>query len=228
MLTPDDVHHKWFTTARLREGYDLGEVDNFLLDVEFAIDRLYRDCAALREQQLTSLPSEQPSASDGQNAARIIALADQTAGQALATACTEANRIIREAQERAAQIEQEGTARAQQAGRDAREQAADLDRKIRDKRSELEAMTSSRLTLERQLAGLRGLIDEYRSRMTVSLDDQLGEVERRADEYLGAATPSSAQLVQPTSPTWPAQTPHVPHQSSDPADIPASNGWTGR
>ncbi|MBV9829979.1 MAG: DivIVA domain-containing protein, partial [Marmoricola sp.] len=33
-LTPEDVSNKRFTPVRLREGYDMGEVDAFLDEVE--------------------------------------------------------------------------------------------------------------------------------------------------------------------------------------------------
>jgi len=33
-LTPEDVRSKRFTPVRLREGYDMGEVDQFLDEVE--------------------------------------------------------------------------------------------------------------------------------------------------------------------------------------------------
>ena len=33
-LTPEDVHKKTFTPVRLREGYDMGEVDQFLDEVD--------------------------------------------------------------------------------------------------------------------------------------------------------------------------------------------------
>ncbi|MEO6605667.1 MAG: DivIVA domain-containing protein, partial [Aeromicrobium sp.] len=33
-LTPEDVRNKRFTPVRLREGYDMGEVDQFLDEVE--------------------------------------------------------------------------------------------------------------------------------------------------------------------------------------------------
>ncbi|WP_351224953.1 DivIVA domain-containing protein [Streptomyces sp. NPDC002133] len=225
-MTPDDVHHKWFTTARLREGYDLGEVDSFLFDVEFTLDRLYRDNAVLQQQLAAASSAQQLAASDSQGASRIIALADQTVGQAIAAACAEAGRIIGEAQARADVIEREATARAQQGTYEAAEMAADLDRKIREKRSELETMTSSRLTLERQLAGLRGLIEEYRSRMTVQLDDQLEEVERRADEYLGVTVPSqpTGLVHHQAPPVWPRQ-PQVPQQGSNHSDAAADNSW---
>ncbi|MER7173874.1 DivIVA domain-containing protein [Streptomyces mesophilus] len=186
LLTPDDVHHKWFTTTRLREGYDLGEVDTFLQDVEYSLACLHRDNADLRRQP--------PPADTGQDAARIIALADRTAGQAIAAACAEAQRIIDEARAKADHLEQEAAARAAQASAHAEQAAADhlhtLDREIRAKRSELEALTSSRLTLERQLTGLRTLLADYRSRVTVHFDGQLEDLERQTEQYLGSAWPS--------------------------------------
>jgi DivIVA domain-containing protein len=39
-LTPDDVRNKRFTPVRLREGYDMAEVDAFLDEVEAELIRL--------------------------------------------------------------------------------------------------------------------------------------------------------------------------------------------
>ena len=41
-LTPEDVQNKQFTTVRLREGYDMQEVDEFLDEVEAELVRLLR------------------------------------------------------------------------------------------------------------------------------------------------------------------------------------------
>ena len=42
-LTPEDVRNKQFSTVRLREGYDMDEVDAFLDEVEAELTRLGRD-----------------------------------------------------------------------------------------------------------------------------------------------------------------------------------------
>jgi DivIVA domain-containing protein len=42
-LTPEDVSNKRFTPVRLREGYDMGEVDAFLDEVEAELTRLHRE-----------------------------------------------------------------------------------------------------------------------------------------------------------------------------------------
>ncbi|TIC80985.1 DivIVA domain-containing protein [Nocardioides sp. GY 10127] len=49
-LTPEDVSNKRFTPVRLREGYDMGEVDQFLDEVEAELARLTRENDDLRTQ----------------------------------------------------------------------------------------------------------------------------------------------------------------------------------
>lgn len=52
-LTPDDVDNKRFTPVRLREGYDMGEVDQFLDEVAAEMRRLNQENDDLRAK-LTS------------------------------------------------------------------------------------------------------------------------------------------------------------------------------
>ncbi|MEO5652036.1 MAG: DivIVA domain-containing protein [Marmoricola sp.] len=47
-LTPEDVSNKRFTPVRLREGYDMGEVDQFLDEVESELARLHKENDDLR------------------------------------------------------------------------------------------------------------------------------------------------------------------------------------
>ncbi|MGH8828457.1 MAG: DivIVA domain-containing protein, partial [Jiangellaceae bacterium] len=49
-LTPEDVQNKEFTTVRLREGYDMMEVDEFLDSVETELARLQRENDELRDK----------------------------------------------------------------------------------------------------------------------------------------------------------------------------------
>src|SRR3954454_1895391 len=53
-LTPEDVSNKRFTPVRLREGYDMGEVDAFLDEVESELARLNRENAELRTKLVTA------------------------------------------------------------------------------------------------------------------------------------------------------------------------------
>lgn len=49
-LTPEDVSNKRFTPVRLREGYDMSEVDQFLDEVEAELARLTKENDDLRAQ----------------------------------------------------------------------------------------------------------------------------------------------------------------------------------
>src|SRR5689334_18137623 len=49
-LTPEDVSNKRFTPVRLREGYDMGEVDQFLDEVESELERLHKENDDLRSK----------------------------------------------------------------------------------------------------------------------------------------------------------------------------------
>src|SRR3954470_19608482 len=49
-LTPQDVSNKRFTPVRLREGYDMGEVDQFLDEVESELARLNGENDELRKK----------------------------------------------------------------------------------------------------------------------------------------------------------------------------------
>src|ERR671918_6510 len=49
-LTPEDVRNKRFTPVRLREGYDMGEVDQFLDEVEAELERLHKENDDLRQK----------------------------------------------------------------------------------------------------------------------------------------------------------------------------------
>jgi DivIVA domain-containing protein len=62
-LTPEDVSNKRFTPVRLREGYDMGEVDQFLDEVEAELARLTKENEDLRSKLATaqgggSVPTE--------------------------------------------------------------------------------------------------------------------------------------------------------------------------
>src|SRR6187399_1760148 len=53
-LTPEDVSNKRFTPVRLREGYDMGEVDQFLDEVEAELERLLKENDDLRAKLTSS------------------------------------------------------------------------------------------------------------------------------------------------------------------------------
>src|ERR1022692_2651540 len=121
-LTPADVREKQFSTTKLRRGYDEGEVDAFLDEVEAELSRLILENEALRadlvdsragmaQTQVLSSPvavpapeperrlipgAEDTPAAEGSigAAARILALAQNTADQAIADARREAGGLL--------------------------------------------------------------------------------------------------------------------------------------
>ncbi len=77
-LTPEDVSNKRFTPVRLREGYDMGEVDQFLDEVEAELGRLLKDNDDLRER--LRVAQENPSAARGSRRHRRAGVRDARSG----------------------------------------------------------------------------------------------------------------------------------------------------
>ncbi|MGQ0630189.1 MAG: DivIVA domain-containing protein [Sporichthyaceae bacterium] len=110
-----------------------------------------------------------PSNADG--AARVLALAQQTADQAIAEARSEANKIVGDARAKAEAIE-----------REARNKADALERDAQDKhRSIIGVLETQRNALETQLDQLRQFEREYRSRLKSFLEGQLRQLETSAE-----------------------------------------------
>ncbi|MGN6162845.1 MAG: DivIVA domain-containing protein, partial [Marmoricola sp.] len=80
-LTPEDVSNKRFTPVRLREGYDMGEVDQFLDEVEAELARLYKENEDLRSQ----LASRGPAAAAPAKAAEPVKTPEPTPAPVVAT-----------------------------------------------------------------------------------------------------------------------------------------------
>ncbi|WP_328731885.1 DivIVA domain-containing protein [Streptomyces caniferus] len=206
LLTPDDVHHKRFATVRLREGYDLAEVDHFLHRVESSLARLFSENNALRQQAAESgslSAQDLPWGSD--QAQRVLALADRTAGDVIAQASSEATRIVMEAQSNAEEIEREARARATQIEQEATDRAAAVDQSLHTTQSQLQTLHDIRYDLEHKVAALRSLATEQREHLRTSLDGHFDAIERTAAEVLEAVPPQGR-------PSWPAATTSVPRQ----------------
>lgn len=80
-LTPEDVSNKEFTTVRLREGYEMSEVDNFLDEVEAELIRLLRENAELRDKLSAS-------AAEGTSAPAPVVAEEDAASATAASATT--------------------------------------------------------------------------------------------------------------------------------------------
>src|ERR687895_59551 len=131
-LTPEDVRNKRFTPVRLREGYDMGEVDQFLDEVESELERLHHENDDLRQKLAAAQrgdgmsypqpvkeqapePIHQPMPQAGPSsvaeassaAARLLEIATQNADQLDAESKEQANRILADARARAERMENE-------------------------------------------------------------------------------------------------------------------------
>jgi DivIVA domain-containing protein len=213
-LTPEDVRNKQFTTVRLREGYDEDEVDQFLDEVEAELTRLLRENDELRaklaaatraaagaggpvspippvdrKDDLIPTPPGPPAPSGpgSEGAARVLALAQQTADQAIAEARNEANKIVSEARAKAEAVDRESRARAEALERDAQEKH----------RQAMGNLDQQRQILERKVEDLRMLEREYRSRLRSYLEGQLRQLETLSDDSL--APPRTSGAPQPVA-----------------------------
>ncbi|SDH10079.1 DivIVA domain-containing protein [Nonomuraea jiangxiensis] len=148
VLDPSAVRNQVFTVVRLREGYDLAEVDEFLAQVEISLGVLLRENAELRARPGADARSKADSA-------RIVALAQETAGRAIAGAQQEAERITREAREQAEAL-----------------RAQALDQVERER----EALDLGRRELARRLDSVNRSASEYRDRVADALAAQVTQI----------------------------------------------------
>jgi len=115
----------------------------------------------------------------GDSAARVLALAQQTADQAIAEARNEANKIVGEARTRADGLE-----------RDARGKADALERDAQEKhRVAMGTLEQARASLERKVEDLRAFEREYRQRLKSYLENQMRQLETNSsseDPVLGS------------------------------------------
>ena len=93
LVTPAEVRNKVFATVRVREGYDMAQVDDFLDQVEATLERILRENAELRTRPARSAA--------GESAPQIIALAQEAAERAVMMAKEQGREIVADARDRA-------------------------------------------------------------------------------------------------------------------------------
>lgn len=190
-LTPEEVANKQFTSTRLGRGYDEGEVDDFLDEVEVELRRLYQENEHLREQLAEAQRAEgdgkaavsqqgQPSA---QGRAQSVEEAAGGAAQILAMAQKTANEHIGQARAQAERLIAEARARAEQLKRDAETQH----------RQQLGSLEAQRSDLEQRIEELRAFEREYRTRLKNYLETQLHDLTAAgSDQGGGDGAPGAA------------------------------------
>lgn len=210
-LTPQDVSNKRFTPVRLREGYDMGEVDQFLDEVEAELERLTRETEDLRSQLAAGGGrSSAPSGGDGGSgtpletiqvttapeassaATRLLELATRNADELVDGARADAEQLLGDARIEAERLTVEAAEEAAQVEEDARNRSRRLDEETAERRTQLmNDLEDERDQLGAEVEDLKAFEREYRSRLRGYFQAQL---ERLDAEEEGAADQAAALL----------------------------------
>lgn len=171
-LTPEDVSNKRFTPVRLREGYDMGEVDQFLDEVEAELARLTKENDDLRaklaaaqgagtaytppapepvveaapEPTPVPTPVATPVASGGVETIRVetVAEASNAAARLLEIATRNADEVVEGAKNDADKIVGEARTKAERLEAEAKAKADRLESDARTRAQMLDSETAER------------------------------------------------------------------------------------
>jgi DivIVA domain-containing protein len=192
-LTPEDVQDKEFLTVRLREGYDMQEVDQFLDEVESELRRLHDENEQLRAQ-LAAAASESPVESPAavaavaaagaagmsetglqraiadpgqapQAALKILTHAQKTADDLVDDARSQAEAMVSDAMAEADRITTESTATAEHLGAESTAEAERLVREAQERSAALDTET------ENKRAEMFGELELAQSKLQTRVDD---------------------------------------------------------
>jgi len=216
-LTPEDVQNKEFLTVRLREGYDMQEVDQFLDEVEVELRRLFQENDQLREgaspdaaepiDETTTVDVD--AAREAAEEARVTdtgvlrAVSDSSDAPAAALtilthAQTAADNLINEAQSRADELITDATSKADTLVEDATRRADELDAETSKRRHEMMSdLENQESDLRTRLDDLRAHEREYRSRLVAYHSEQVRRLDEGQQDETDVESP--AQADQPSA-----------------------------
>lgn len=215
-LTPEDVSNKRFTPVRLREGYDMGEVDQFLDEVEATLEASQKESDELRSKleaaqsgsrsvaapdrsepakPAESAPAPAPAATPKEAssaAARLLELATKNADELIEEAKGQAEQITVDARTNAERVETDARAKAERVETDARTRAERLDQETAERRTRMIGkLEQERDRLTQELEDLRGFEREYRSRLKAYFESQLAVLNGEDSKAETTGLPSS-------------------------------------
>jgi DivIVA domain-containing protein len=200
-LTPQDVSNKRFTPVRLREGYDMGEVDQFLDEVEAELGRLTQENQDLRSKLGTEQDAPAAAGTDGAEttarpaapaeeirvttaadaaraATRLLEIATRNADELVSEAQQQADTILTEARTGAEQAEAESKERVERLESDARTRSQMLDDETEERRQRMFGdLENDKHDLDREVERLRAFEREYRSRLKTYFEQQLAALD---------------------------------------------------
>jgi DivIVA domain-containing protein len=217
-LTPEDVRNKVFTAVRLREGYDVNEVDDFLDEVVAELERLLADNDDLRakleacEQQRVATapaakapvapspppppapaPTPVPTPPPAPVAAPAGSGSADAAARLLQLAQKTADELVGDARSQAEKILGEARSKGEQLVAESRGRAERIDREAQERqRQTIGTLEQQKIDLERKVEELRAFEREYRTRLKSYLESQLRQLEGPDDGDRPAAAAGRA------------------------------------
>ena len=188
-LTPEDVQEKQFSTVRLKEGYDMEEVDDFLDEVQAELERLRRENDELRDKLaavtrggglIGSAEPLPPRPGEGPKPAPAPAIAPSSEAPPAAGAQGQpseaAAKVLALAQRTADELVADAKAEADRLLTDARQRAEKIDGEIKAKVSKSEAEARQKAeAIEREAA-------QRKQDVFGALEQECAQLERRRDE----------------------------------------------
>jgi DivIVA domain-containing protein len=190
-LTPADVHNVAFKKPSIgKRGYDEDEVDAFLDVVEAELSRLIEENNTLKSRDgsatngaaapvLEKAPAQAVPAETGHTqAARLLALAQETADKLTEEARSESEKVLADAKAQSEALLSDATTRAEAAERESRTKAEALDAEAKARYDEvLGKLAGERVGLEKKIADLRSYEREYRGRLKSWISEQLAQLD---------------------------------------------------
>ncbi len=187
-LTPEDVSNKRFTPVRLREGYDMGEVDQFLDEVEAELARLTKENDDLKNKLSEAQTGGGSSYQDNPPTAQTPAVQERPAEPeakpepAAAAPAAETIRVetVPEASNAAARLLEIATRNADELVDSAKNDADKIIGEARTKSERLEA--ESKVKADRLESDARTRAQMLDSETAERRQQMFGELERERDK----------------------------------------------
>ncbi len=215
-LTPADVHNVAFKKPSIgKRGYDEDEVDAFLDVVEAELSRLIEEnntltarlassdggaTAAAPAAEKAPAAAPAPTGDVSTQAARILALAQQTADQVTDEAKAESEKVMADAKAQSEALLGDATTRAEATERESRSKAEALEAEAKAKYDEvLGKLAGDRVGLEKKIADLRSYEREYRGRLKSWISEQLAQLDSESTREQAAPVLTGPGGVTPAA-----------------------------
>lgn len=173
-LTPEHVRDKRFTPVRLREGYDMGEVDQFLDEVESELERLHKENDDLRSK----LEAAQKGGSTSSSTSSKTTKASSSATSSSSSSAPEEIKVttVADASSAAARLLEIATRNADELVNDAKSEA---DKILGGAKATAERIANeSKARADKMDADARGRAQALDTEIAAKREEHLGQLEK--------------------------------------------------